>query len=226
MHYYTKHLKTGNQLEYTIDFQTNHQYPLKQMSTSTDDQKYTERLVRLQHVWWKKFFDVQAPYRWNLRRLSPGFTLEIGCGIGRNLSHLDGNGVGVDHNPFSVKTACALDLTAFIPSEFKTSEFAKPASFDSLLLSHVAEHMTLDELVSLINEYSSFVRNDGCLILICPQERGYKSDSSHKEFMDFDKLGLALEKTGFKLQKKFSFPFPRWMGTLFIYNEFVVVGRK
>ena len=44
-------------------------------------------------------------YRWNLRRLDLGFTLEIGCGIGRNLEHLDGNGIGIDHNEEAVRIA-------------------------------------------------------------------------------------------------------------------------
>ena len=54
-------------------------------------------------VWWKKLLDVQAPYRWNLQRLKLGLTLEIGCGIGRNLMHLKGQGIGIDHNFQSVE---------------------------------------------------------------------------------------------------------------------------
>ena len=72
---------------------------------STEGAAYADRLERLETVWWKRALDVQRPYRWNLRRLDPGFTLDIGCGLGRNLSHLDGNGVGVDHNPDSVAIA-------------------------------------------------------------------------------------------------------------------------
>ena len=73
--------------------------------TDTRDREYTERLIRLQRAPWKRWLDVQAPYRWNLRRLAPGFTLEVGCGIGRNLEHLRGEGVGLDHNPYSVAAA-------------------------------------------------------------------------------------------------------------------------
>jgi SAM-dependent methyltransferase len=196
-------------------------------SPATDaDREYTERLLRLQTAWWKRVLDVQAPYRWNLRRLKPGFTLEIGCGIGRNLIHLGGTGVGTDTNAQSISVCRARGLKAFTPEDFSRSEFAKPLTFDSILLSHVAEHMRLPELVALLREYSAYLKADGRLILITPQEVGYRSDATHVEFMDFGKLGSALDELGFARERAFSFPFPRWVGHLFIYNEFVVVGRQ
>ncbi|MBV9592170.1 MAG: hypothetical protein JO147_00020, partial [Actinobacteria bacterium] len=54
----------------------------------TKDAAYTERLIDLQTVWWKRLLPVQAPYRYNMRRLPLGHTLDIGCGIGRILEHL------------------------------------------------------------------------------------------------------------------------------------------
>src|SRR6201991_4938021 len=98
---------------------------------STEDQRYAVRLATKEAVWWKRWLDVQAPYRWNLRRLHPGFTLDIGCGIGRNLLHLEGSGVGVDHNAHSVAIARSRGLEAFTPAEFLTSPFNLEARFDS-----------------------------------------------------------------------------------------------
>src|SRR5688572_8348700 len=97
----------------------------------TRDEAYTERLRRKQNVWWKRLLDVQAPYRWNLRRLRPGLTLDVGCGIGRNLLHLGGTGVGVDHSAHSVEACRAQGLTAYLVDEFKASEHAAPGRFDS-----------------------------------------------------------------------------------------------
>lgn len=187
---------------------------------------YTERLIKLQTAPWKRILDVQAPYRWNLRRLQPGFTLEIGCGIGRNLRHLRANGVGLDLNPYSVAYAREHGLTAFTPDEFRRSPFNAPGRFDSLLLSHVAEHMTFGELAALLAQYVDLVKADGKLILITPQEVGYRSDATHVEFMDFDKLRFAAAKVGFTPVMEYSFPFPRPAGRLFIYNEFVSVSRR
>ena len=109
----------------------------------TKDAEYTRRLLREQGSRWKQLLDVQAPYRWNLRRLRPGSTLEVGCGVGRNLSHVRGAGVGIDHNPYSVDACRRAGFVAFTPEEFRRSPHYAPGRFDSLLLSHVAEHMGL-----------------------------------------------------------------------------------
>jgi SAM-dependent methyltransferase len=192
----------------------------------TRDREYTERLLRLQRAPWKRWLDVQAPYRWNLRRLRPGFTLEVGCGIGRNLEHLRGHGVGLDHNPHSVAAARGFGLRAFTPEEFRDSSWAQPGRFDSLLLSHVAEHMTRPELVALLAEHLRFVRAGGQLILITPQEVGFQSDPSHVEFLDHRALRGVVEELGLRVTRELSFPFPRPLGRIFIYNEFVSVGEK
>lgn len=192
---------------------------------SMNEREYSQRLVRLGTAWWKTLFNVQAPYRWNLRRLKPGFTLDIGCGIGRNLLHIDGAGVGTDASRHSVDICRERGLTAFVPDEFARSEYARPGRFDSILLSHVAEHMTLAQLTALLREHLPYLRPDGRILLIAPQEAGYRSDPTHVEFMDFDKLTTALSALDFERERAFSFPFPRWAGQLFTYNEFVVVGR-
>src|SRR5207247_11057189 len=79
---------------------------------ATRGEDYADRLIGLQMARWKRWLDVQAPFRWNLRRLDPGFTLDIGCGIGRNLLHLRGHSVGVDTNEHCVRTARARGLVA------------------------------------------------------------------------------------------------------------------
>jgi SAM-dependent methyltransferase len=197
---------------------------LEEHATGSD--AYTERLLHLQTARWKKLLHVQAPYGWNLRRLRPGFTLEIGCGIGRNLLHLGGAAVGTDTNPQSVEVCRRLGLTAFTPTEFAVSGYATPGRFDSILLSHVAEHMTRAELVALLRDHLPFLMQRGRLILIAPQEVGYRSDPTHVEFMDFEQLEGVLSELGFERERAFSFPFPRWAGNAFVYNEFVVVGSR
>src|SRR5712692_10250039 len=136
---------------------------------ATHGKEYAERLIRLQTAPWKRRLDVQALHRWNLRRLDPGFTLDIGCGIGRNLLHLSGHSVGIDINEYCVRAATARGLTAFTPSGFRRSrEYNRPGRFDAILLAHVAEHMTEDQAVALLREYDTLVRPDGKLILISP----------------------------------------------------------
>jgi SAM-dependent methyltransferase len=192
----------------------------------TRDAAYTERLDDLSGAAWKRVLDVQAPYRWNLRRLALGFVLDIGCGIGRNLVNLDRHGVGVDHNATSVELARERGCTAFTTKDFPGSEYARPGRFDSLLLAHVVEHMSQDEAAELVGEYLGFVRPGGQVVLIAPQEAGYRTDSTHVEFMDSGKLQQIARSQGIEVTRSYSYPFPRFVGRVFPHNEFVVVGRR
>ena len=189
----------------------------------TTDENYTEHLLA-SGVWWKKLLNVQAPYRWNLKRLSPGFMLDIGCGVGRNLIAVDG--VGIDHNPHSVGQCHARGLKAFLPDAFRASEWARPGRFDSILLAHVAEHMRQVEVTALLNEYLPYLRADGKLILITPQEWAFRRDPTHVEFVDFEGAFAILRSVGFEPVSSASFPFPRSAGKLLPHSEFVVVGTR
>jgi 2-polyprenyl-3-methyl-5-hydroxy-6-metoxy-1,4-benzoquinol methylase len=187
---------------------------------ATRSEEYAARLIRLQTARWKRWLDVQAPYRWNIRRLARGFTLDIGCGIGRNLLHLMGRGVGVDTNEHCVREARSRGLIAFTPPEFgRAEEYNRAGRFDTILLAHVAEHMTEDQVVALLEEYTALLRAEGRLILITPQEAGFRSDPTHVELMDFDRLARISDRLGFRLERAFSFPFPRWAGQLFPYMQ-------
>ncbi len=190
----------------------------------TRSQEYTARLAKTAR--WKQWLHVQAPYRWNLRRLEPGWVADIGCGVGRTLQHVDGHGIGIDHNPHSVALARQRGCLAFTPEDFETSEYARVRSFDSLLFAHVLEHMRLDEARELVDQYLPYLRPSGKTILITPQQAGYRSDPTHVEFMDFVKLSKLLADCGLSPVKAYSFPLPHLAGRLFVYNEFVVVGRK
>jgi SAM-dependent methyltransferase len=195
--------------------------------SATSSKEYADRLIGLQTASWKKWLGAQTLFRWNLQRLDPGFTLDVGCGIGRNLLHLGARGVGVDTNEHCVRAARARGLTAFTPDEFRRlKDYNTPGRFDTILLSHVAEHMIEDEVVALLRQYQALLRPGGKAILITPQEAGFRSDSTHVELMDFARLSRISDRLGFVVERSFSFPFPRWAGPLFKYNEFVVVSRK
>jgi 2-polyprenyl-3-methyl-5-hydroxy-6-metoxy-1,4-benzoquinol methylase len=199
--------------------------PTSADATSTRDTEYADRLQGLQTVWWKRILPVQAPYRWNLRRLHLGLVLDIGCGVGRNLENLGGRAVGVDHNPKSVEFARQSGYTAYTADEFPTSAYARPGTFDSLLLAHVLEHMSEPDAIALVREYLPFVRDGGNVVLITPQERGFRSDPSHVEFMDDVRLARIASALDLRVARRYSFPFPRSFGKLFVYNEFVVVAQ-
>jgi 2-polyprenyl-3-methyl-5-hydroxy-6-metoxy-1,4-benzoquinol methylase len=194
---------------------------------STEDKEYTIRLLD-QTKGWKRLLDVQRPYRMHLQRLKLGLVLDVGCGIGRNLINIAGSGmgVGVDHNFNSVAIARSRGLIAFTPEEFRASPYADRSGFDSLLLSHVVEHMRHEEAVSLLKSYLDYLKPGGRVVLITPQKAGFKSDPTHVEFVDFQKAELILKRCGLKALKSYSFPLPRLFGNVFKHNEFVTIGEK
>jgi 2-polyprenyl-3-methyl-5-hydroxy-6-metoxy-1,4-benzoquinol methylase len=191
----------------------------------TRDPEYAVRLATLESKGWKKFFDVQAPYRRNLRKLDLGRTLDVGCGLGRNLMNLE-NGVGVDHNADAVGVARSRGLTAYTTDEWPGSGAAIHASFDSILLAHVLEHVSQQDSDDIIAAYLPYLRPNGKLVLICPQEKGFPTDPTHIRWVNDAELRATGMRNGFSEIRNYSFPFPRFMGKLFTYNEFVYVGQR
>jgi 2-polyprenyl-3-methyl-5-hydroxy-6-metoxy-1,4-benzoquinol methylase len=195
-----------------------------QDNPGTEGADYTDRLQRLSGARWKRVLDVQAPYRWNIRRLNLGRTLDVGCGIGRNLAHLGGNGVGVDHNASSVETCRRLGLTAYTSEEFFRDGHAAPGAFDAMLAAHLLEHLPAEQAREVVKSYLPCVRPGGRAVFITPQERGYASDATHVRWVGFEQARQLCEELGLTVEKQYSFPFPRPAGKVFTYNEFVTVA--
>ncbi len=192
----------------------------------TDEAAYVEQLTKRQQAPWKRILDVQLPYRMHIRALRLGSTLDVGCGNGRNLAALETESVGVDHSVAAIEMARGRGFCALSPTDFLASPHAVPERFESLLLAHVAEHMTSSAAALLLREYLPFVRAGGRVVIITPQEMGFRSDPTHVEFMDFARVAMIVRELGLDLERQYSFPFPRVFGRLFKYNEFISIARK
>ncbi|MFD0744238.1 class I SAM-dependent methyltransferase [Phytohabitans flavus] len=146
---------------------------MQQEKPSTQGADYTDRLQRVTGARWKQVLDVQRPYRWNIRRLNLGRTLDVGCGLGRNLAHLGGNGVGVDHNPTSIEVARAQGFEAYTINEFFESERA--GTFDSILAAHLLEHMPEEQARKVVESYLPCVKPGGKAVFITPRSGGTRA---------------------------------------------------
>ncbi len=160
------------------------------------DREYTTRLEQETGKRWKRLLGVQTPYRLHIRRVIEGRVLDIGCGIGRNLQHLDGRGVGVDVNPYSIEVARKQGFKAYTVQEFESSPDAAPESYDSLLIAHVLEHMTPAEASDLLAAYLPYLRSGGRVVIIVPQEAGFRFDATHVTFLDLGDLAGFEEANG------------------------------
>jgi len=192
----------------------------------TQGSEYTDRLRSKEQAWWKRALNVQAIYRWNLRRHDLGRTLDIGCGLGRNLLALPAGSVGVDHNADSVATARSRGLRAYTVEEFLDSDAAAEDGYDSLLLAHVIEHLDRDAAAELVRSYLPYLKEGGHVLFVCPQERGYRSDPTHISWTTDEDLSSLARTLGLVPERSQSFPFPRVVGKVFTYNEWLVRARK
>lgn len=196
------------------------------MPGSTVDTEYAERLARITGAPWKKLLDVQRPYRRNLQRLRLGRVLDIGCGIGRNLAALNYESAGIDHNLRCVEIARARGLRAYAPADFAQSTDARLSSYDALLFAHVLEHLDQPTADTLVRDYIPFLKPEGRVVIITPQEAGFKSDDTHVRFVDWRALDELARAAGLQPLQAYSFPLPRWAGRIFPYNEFVFIASR
>ena len=112
------------------------------------------------------------------------------------------------------------------PDALRASQWAVAGRFDSLLFSHVLEHMRAAQAVVLVRSYLDLLRDAGRVVVETPQEAGFRSDPTHVEYMDFESAESVMREAGLRVERRYSFPFPRPAGRLFKYNQFVTIGRK
>ena len=191
---------------------------------SSTDASYTRRLQRLSGRRWKRL--VPNPYRWNVRRLATGRVLDVGCGIGRCLDFIRPLGVGVDPNQTAIAVCREKGHEAYTPDEFAAQNSSEAGvHFDTLLCSHVLEHMDESTGTALLQSYLPYIRSGGRLVLITPQERGQRSDPTHVRLMDAAALTKLAKLCGLQIERISSFPLPRPFGRWFVYNETVTIAR-
>jgi len=92
--------------------------------------------------------------------------LDVGCGYGRNLKEVSRLGVevvGVDVNPDAVAHNWSLGLKCYTPDRHEWER-----QYDAILMSHIIEHFSPNELVDFLETYLAYLKPGGCLIIATP----------------------------------------------------------
>lgn len=137
------------------------------------------------------------------RRLC-GRTLDIGCGIGDMLAFRPQT-TGVDVNEHTVRYCRERGLDAYLMTP-DVLPFAD-ASFDSVLLDNVLEHIEAPTL--LLGEVRRVLVPGGRFLVGVPGQRGWESDSDHKVMYDEASLRQTVAGAGFQEVETFHTPVGR-----------------
>lgn len=193
--------------------------------TSSDENAYAQRLYGISNQPWKRVLAPINPYRIHIRLLVRGRCLDIGCGFGRNLGYLgDSKHVGVEPNQNLRDLAIELGHNVIAPHE--TQQVLQNEGFDTLIFSHVLEHLTPDQHPAILRDYLPYLKVGGLVIVRIPQRAGFDSDDDHRYFWTNDLMEEFLLGHGLTIEKTGSFPLPEFFGRFFKYNEWVFVAIK
>jgi SAM-dependent methyltransferase len=129
-----------------------------------------------------------------LNRYLKGRLLDVGCGIGDMLAFRP-NSIGVDINALNVEFCKQRGYEAYEMAIDKLP--FEDASFDSILLDNVLEHITAP--VPLLKEIKRVMRKGAVLLIGVPGVKGQSSDPDHKVFYDEISLKSLASKLGFNV---------------------------
>lgn len=171
---------------------------------------------------------VKNLYLRDLLRDIDGPSLDIGCGAGSLLRRLPAGSVGTEVNPALVQHLRLEGLSVAQArgsvEDFDLAEF--PADrFGCLVLAHVLEH--LQDPAEALDRLLRACRRLGIhrLIVVVPGLKGYRSDPTHRTFIDADWIARhpVAEPQGWILRPPRYFPGPPWVGRFFAYHEMKLV---
>jgi SAM-dependent methyltransferase len=160
---------------------------------------------------------------------SEGKTIDFGCGVGELLRILPKGSKGYDVNKDTVDHCLrqGLNVTIYNPETDDYSLYdCKPGNYDTLILSHVLEHM--ENPVDMLRKLFKSCRRIGIgrVIIVVPCLKGYEFDKTHKIYIDLSYINEnnLNEIEGYKLHLSKFFPFKfSWAVRHFVYNELLIV---
>lgn len=184
------------------------------------DRSYVRRMIR------------QAYLR-RAASLAKGRTLDFGCGVGELLRRLPAGSKGLEYNAATVEhcRSQGLHVDGYdgFADDWNLSVLEPDATFESLVVSHVLEH--LEDPLGIFKKLLRSVASTGVTraVVIVPGRAGFRIDPTHLKFVDRAMLGdeSIPAETGFIRIHETFFPGNlRWIGDWFPYHELQVVYER
>lgn len=190
------------------------------------DASYTE--YQTHRSWLRKW--VRKLYLRSAATQLKGPTLDFGCGVGELLERLPSESRGVEYNPATVefcrRRGLPVDAYDGFSDGWQLSAVAPDVRFESMVISHVLEHLEQPAEVLHRLLLAAGARGIRCVLVIVPGRAGYRIDSTHRTFVDAELLALPeiVAETGFHLERSQYFPGDfRQIGNWFPHHELQVL---
>jgi len=168
-------------------------------------------------------------YMDNILRDVKGRTIDLGCGAGQLLARLPEGSLGLEVNPFLVEAlrGKGRHVVHYDPA---VDDFAlrdmETNHFSTMVMAHVLEHFA-DPASVLRKLFRSCARlGIERLVFVVPGAKGYKSDKTHKTFINrsFLERKRLIDCEGYAMTRSLCFPIDmEWMGRFLTYQEFKFV---
>lgn len=153
--------------------------------------------------------------------------LDLCCGYGFYFN-INPKARGVDGDPVSVAQLAAQGFDVVQADVLKGLPYAE-GEFEHVVAHDVLEHFSMDELKILLHEVHRVLAPGGRFWVFVPNRLGYdygiRLDIGHKHFVtapDIEELRQGL----FSLERNYTEPLPRKIGTRFTHNKEVFVLVK
>ena len=162
-------------------------------------------------------------------RLVKGRGIDLGCGPGELLQRLPEGSIGLEVNPALVQhcRSRGMDVRLYDPQGdcYRLADLT-PGAYDSLILSHVLEHLQCpaESLRTLLHSARRLALRR--VLVIVPGKKGFASDPTHRHHIDagFFKANSLESTAGYKIAAQNSFPGNiRLLGSVFTHHEFRIV---
>lgn len=184
----------------------------------TESEEYKEHLEnkylpgRTKYLHW--FF-----YPKIMRQFSSKPIVDLGCGTGEFLSYLSKKKrefSAIDNNPFLVEKCVKNGFKVKLDD---VTTLATLGNMDNAVIDNVLEHLDLNQINAFFTSAKSKMNAGGILVVVVPDEKGYKYDPTHKTFVNTTIINQMCEKHGLKLINKFLHPFNLgFMGRILYLN--------
>lgn len=187
---------------------------------ATDNKAYAEYYLKKHGALYRKLLPVDVPFHYIAKVLCKGRVLDLGCGPGRYLKFFK-DAIGVDHNKYLVQYAQAQGLNALQTQDF-LQLFPKGPAFDTMLCSHVLEHMPILDAIDLLKTYLPYLKKQGRLVVILPHGKSYKNDPTHVVDFKMSHMQMVAKELNMLLLRQIFYPFPKFFSK-YLVNDVIYV---